>query len=85
MTDLWLMNIDYTRMRFNDMVHQMTDGEISSAVGLDLDEDFGIITAKKMESATEFANAEVKEIMRESAEQLFAKPEESNTRTKIRN
>ena len=83
MTDLWLMNIDYTRMRFNDMVHEtMTDGEISSAVGLDLDEDFGIITAKKMESATEFANTEVKDIMRESAEQLFAKPEEQTDEQK---
>ena len=65
------------------MVHEtMSNAEVGSSLGLDLDEDFGIITAKKMESATEFANSEVKDIMRESAEQLFAKPEEQTSEQK---
>jgi len=68
-TDTWMMNIDYEKMRFNDMLVQnpMTDMDVSDTLGLNngpnINEDFGIVTAEKQENAEKFAKTEIKEIV----------------------
>ena len=77
-TDTWLMNIDYEHMRFSDMLtaEQMSVLVNDLASEGDLDDDFGLIpqnvaTGEKLKHAEEYANTEVKDIMRESAIGLF--------------
>lgn len=68
-TDTWMMNIDYTKMRFNDMlVSNPGDMDITDTLGLpraNVNDDFGIITAEKQENAEDYAKQEVKDIIRE--------------------
>lgn len=67
-TDTWMMNIDYERMKFSDMVIQ---GEIDATKFIDIDvpknvddvADFGVITAEKQQKAEEFAKQEIKDII----------------------
>lgn len=82
-TDTWLMGIDYEHMRFNDMITEsavsdLTADLVQSGSGSSLDDDFGIITATKQKDAEEFADKEVRDIMRESSEQLLGAPEEKD-------
>lgn len=78
-TDTWLMNVDYEHMRFNDMVVQgeAPDINISKTIGLpdtvSVNDDFGIVTQEKQEQAAEYANGEIKEIIREDYEKLNKK------------
>lgn len=75
-TDTWMMNVDYEHMRFHDMKVQNAGTDVSEITGMmekpkgTVDEDFGIVTSKKMESAKEFANSEVKSIVREDYEKV---------------
>ena len=76
-TDTWMMNIDYEHMRFEDMItensleHQkildnlVNEGKPTDALG-----DFGIVTADKMKSASDFATQEVKDIISKDMEIL---------------
>lgn len=68
-TDTWMMNVDYTRMRFSDMVHE-GDMEAYVPPSEPVTEDFGIITAKKMDDAKDFADKEVKDIQNKAMEHL---------------
>lgn len=78
-TDTWLMNIDYEHMRFNDMIIQgQVDLNIEATLGLDspvpkasILDDFGIVTSTKQKSAEEFANNEVKAIVREDVKKVM--------------
>ena len=74
-TDTWLMNVDYEHMRFNDMITQDAVSDLTNdlvaGANTDLDDDFGIITSKKQKDAEEFADQEVRDIMRESTKQLM--------------
>ena len=73
-TDTWLMNIDYEHMRFNDMLIQDAGVDIgitpTPITTTAVDQDFGIITQEKQESAEIFADKEVKDIVREDAKKL---------------
>lgn len=74
-TDTWMMNIDYTFMRFQEMT---PSGEVSSGNSVNsfgssntdnsLDDDFGIITAEKQKDAEEYGNAAVKQIIKDDAQ-----------------
>jgi replicative DNA helicase len=73
-TDTWLMNIDYEHMRFNDMIVQsaVSDAEFNISPQKDspINDDFGIITAKKQQDAEVFANNEVRDIIRDDYKNL---------------
>lgn len=79
-TDTWMMNIDYEHMRFHDMLIQNAGTDIAGidvmdatalkATG-DIAEDFGIITPTKQKNAEEFANQEVKDIVREDVQKVM--------------
>jgi len=78
-TDTWMMSIDYEHMRFNDMLVQNAGEDIRTidittasfgSSGPKIDDDFGIITAKKQERAEVFAAKEVKDIIREDYEKI---------------
>jgi replicative DNA helicase len=79
-TDTWLMNIDYEHMRFNDMLIQgQVDLNIEATLGLDtqvpkasIQDDFGVITSTKQKAAEDFANSEVKAIIREDVAKVIA-------------
>ena len=79
-TDTWLMNIDYEHMRFSDMLIQgQVDLNIEATLGLDtpvpkasIQDDFGVITSTKQKAAEDFANSEVKAIIREDAQKVIA-------------
>ena len=78
-TDTWLMNIDYEHMRFNEMLVQgQVDLNIEATLGIGTsspkasDDDFGIITSTKQKQAEEFANNEVKAIVREDVAKVIA-------------
>lgn len=66
-TDSWMMNVDYTRMRFSDMINE-SEVETYSGSGTNQKamSDFGIVTAEKYEAADKFANAEIKSIEAEA-------------------
>jgi hypothetical protein len=78
-TDTWLMNIDYEHMRFNDMLIQgQVDLNIEATLGLDtpvpkasIQDDFGVITSTKQKAAEDFANSEVKAIVREDVQKMM--------------
>ena len=78
-TDTWLMNIDYDHMRFNDMLIQgQVDLNIEATLGLDtpvpkasISDDFGVITSTKQKAAEDFANSEVKAIVREDYQKIM--------------
>lgn len=66
-TDTFLMNIDYEKMRFSDML--MEGALDSSDVPFGTQntiEDFGIVTSEKQSKAESFATQEVKDIEKES-------------------
>lgn len=67
-TDTWMMTVDYTRMRFGDMIaagDAPVIDEITKATGNSaLNDDFGIVTSKKLKEAEEFAKNEIREIVR---------------------
>ena len=74
-TDTWMMGIDYEHMRFHDLVVQGSPdttvfGTASEGQTKDRVDDFGLITAAKQKSAEEFADSEVKSIVREDARKL---------------
>ena len=79
-TDTWMMNIDYTKMRFSDMLIQngTNDGNINGNIDItkppsltnELDDDFGIVTSDKLQKAEDYAESEVKSIVREDYEKL---------------
>lgn len=79
-TDTWLMNIDYDHMRFNDMLIQgQVDLNIEATLGLNtpvpkasISDDFGVITSTKQKAAEDFANSEVKAIVREDVQKVLA-------------
>ena len=79
-TDTWLMNIDYEHMRFNDMLIQgQVDLNIEATLGLDspvpkasILDDFGVITSTKQKAAEDFANSEVKAIVREDVQKIMS-------------
>lgn len=79
-TDTWLMNIDYEHMRFNDMLIQgQVDLNIEATLGLDspvpkasISDDFGVITSTKQKAAEDFANSEVKAIVREDVQKIMS-------------
>jgi replicative DNA helicase len=79
-TDTWLMNIDYEHMRFNDMLVQgQVDLNIEATLGLDspvpkasILDDFGVITSTKQKAAEDFANSEVKAIVREDVQKIMS-------------
>lgn len=79
-TDTWLMNIDYDHMRFNDMLIQgQVNLNIEATLGLDtpvpkasIQDDFGVITSTKQKAAEDFANSEVKAIVREDIQKVMA-------------
>lgn len=82
-TDQWMMNIDYTKMRFHDMIMQkdFTDNEVGDMVGLkdsSIDDDFGIVTKSKLDSAKEFADQEVKDIAYEDIEKIKSQSIDGN-------
>ena len=75
-TDTWIMNIDYTHMRFsdvitensiehqkilNEMVDTSNNSKLNDAMDFGLD-NLNIITAEKIKKADEFAINEIKEI-----------------------
>ena len=69
-TDCWMMNIDYTRMRFADMLMESEQESYNPAQPVsDANDDFGIITPRKMENAETFADDEIKDIQRVANEQ----------------
>lgn len=80
-TDTWMMNIDYDHMRFNDMLIQnagtdiagidFTDTTALKATDGSALDDFGIITPTKQKNAEEFANQEVKDIVREDVQKVM--------------
>ncbi len=78
-TDTWLMNIDYEHMRFSDMLIQgQVDLNIEATLGLDtpvpkasIQDDFGVITSTKQKAAEDFANSEVKAIVREDVQKIM--------------
>lgn len=68
-TDTWIMNIDYTHMRFSDIItensveHQnIIKNMIESKQEDALDFGLNIVTAEKIKKADEFATNEIKEI-----------------------
>lgn len=72
-TDVWMMNIDYEKMRFSDMLIQNAGKDIQEISGIPFVngmDDFGLITAEKQEKAETFANEEVKSIMRDDIEKI---------------
>jgi len=79
-TDTWMMNIDYEHMRFHDMLIQNAGTDIAGIDLMDpssikttgdITEDFGIITPTKQKDAEEFANQEVKQIVREDIQKVI--------------
>lgn len=83
-TDTWIMNIDYEKMRFNDLLVQGSS-DAQGAGFLDITntapkatfEDFGITPekqaekqAEKQEKAEDFAKSEIKDIVLEDIEKL---------------
>lgn len=75
-TDTWSMGINYIHMRFRDLVVQDSAAnpaftDTSKTDSNPLDDDFGIITPEKQEAAKEFADQEVKDIIREDTEILM--------------
>ena len=73
MTDTWMMNVDYTKMRFSDMLVKAPtaiDTVLTTTGGSTLDTDFGVVTAEKQEKAEEFANTEVNDIQREDIKKV---------------
>ena len=76
-TDTWMMNIDYDKMRFSDMLIQNAGSDIANidiTTSFDnsspITDDFGIITAEKQEKAEQFADKEVKDIYREDVQKV---------------
>jgi len=74
-TDTWMMNIDYTRMRFADMVVKAPTNidsilDTQSPTGAKLDDDFGIVTAEKQLKAEKFVEQEIKDILQEDIQKL---------------
>lgn len=80
-TDTWMMSIDYTRMRFNDMIIQNPVDLLNQKLEIDestgeikntesINSDFGIITAKKQEQAEKFAKQEIKDIFIEDVQKI---------------
>jgi replicative DNA helicase len=74
MTDDWLMNIDYTKMRFSDAIVQkettldnITNSQKNTEI---LKDDFGLITAQKAKDASEYAKQEIKEIVKEDLQKI---------------
>lgn len=67
-TDTFLMNIDYEKMRFSDMlIEGSEDINFNPSTNVtDALDDFGIVTADKQSKAENFATKEVKEIERDS-------------------
>lgn len=72
-TDTFMMNVDYEKMRFQDMVIE------GSADAFEIEslnkaqnkvDDFGILTTKKQSDAESYANAEVKSIEDESRKKI---------------
>jgi replicative DNA helicase len=66
-TDTWMMNIDYEKMRFSDMLIQNSSNDINEIEPIPTQSgmgDFGLVTAEKQEKANKFANDEVKSIAR---------------------
>ena len=77
-TDTWLMNIDYDKMRFMDMLIQ-NSGAATASTAFDastgntenvIEDDFGIVTAEKQVKAEEFAKKEVGDIAREDIQKI---------------
>lgn len=74
-TDTWMMNVDYSHMRFSDMViadpNNFEDMDISLNPNQnEIGDDFGIVTTEKQKNAENFAEQEVKDIAREDFEKL---------------
>ena len=74
-TDTWMMNIDYTRMRFADMIVKSPTNidtvlGVQTTTGTKLDDDFGIVTAEKQSKAEKFVDQEIKDIAREDIQKL---------------
>lgn len=78
-TDTWVMNIDYDKMRFSDMLIQNAGTDIAEIAEITdapnfgpkvSDDDFGIITAAKQKNAEEYADAEAKAIHREDIQKV---------------
>jgi replicative DNA helicase len=83
-TDTWLMNVDYNHMRFSDALTQnvdMSDMQVTDSLGLGnnpIDEDFGVDLAKKQEDMEEYANLEVKNIIKEDMTNVIANDNKSD-------
>lgn len=77
-TDTWMMNIDYEKMRFHDMIIQTPDQMLDAADIIDLssstdsavDDDFGIITPTKQAEAENFAKTEIGDILAEDIQKI---------------
>jgi replicative DNA helicase len=86
LTDSWNMGIDYRYMKFNDLLVQGTSEatmkmEKTARENLNstakIDDDFGIITAKKQKDSEEFAKNEVKNIVDTDHEKVKESDEKS--------
>lgn len=76
-TDTWMMSVDYTRMRFEDMLVQgettlESISDILMPTTDSLSDDFGIVTAKKQADAEAFAKNEVQAIISEDITKIKA-------------
>lgn len=74
-TDTWMMNIDYDKMRFTELVVQSPIQDVQEITGIGVDsnpinDDFVIITAEKQKSAEEFADQEIKDIARDDINKI---------------
>ncbi len=74
-TDDWIMNINYTRMKFSDAVVQKPedtplDITDTKPKGATLTDDFDPITAEKAKKGSEFAQQEIKDIVKEDLQKL---------------
>lgn len=65
-TDTFLMNIDYEKMRFSDMLVQGALDDVPFNSNTGKIDDFGIVTSEKQTKAETFAEQEVKDIEKES-------------------
>lgn len=79
-TDTWIMDIDYEHMRFKDVVMEnsvelknlIDEKQTNDAL------DFGVsvVSGDYLKKADEFANSEIKEIIKEDLDKLLTKPKE---------
>ena len=77
-TDTWMMGVDYSHMRFNDVILESAANYIEDMKASGRDDDFSfmpteVVSDKTLQNAEVFANAEVKEIQKDDYNNLKEK------------